>query len=38
MVLQNSSVIPFSRARRPSNKSKAKKLNFTQARVEGSTP
>ena len=35
MVLQNSSVIPFSRARRASNKSKAKKLNFTQARVEG---
>ena len=34
MVLQNSSVVPFSRARRASNKSKAKKVNFTQARVE----
>ena len=34
MVLQNSGVIPFSRPRRASNKSKAKKVNFTQARVE----
>ena len=34
MVLQNSGVIPFSRPRHASNKSKAKKVNFTQARVE----
>ena len=34
MVLQNSGVLPFPRPNRASNKSKARKINFTQTRVE----
>ena len=34
MVLQNSGVLPFPRLNRASNKSKAKRISFTQTRVE----
>src|SRR5271154_3112820 len=34
MVLQSSGVLPFPRSKRASNKSKAKKISFTQTRVE----